>query len=256
MNANFKDQVKLFMIFDILGDTVRTGPQLWKIDRKRLEDVKNHIFDLLLITRILKKHLPSFLDFDKINDYIICHDLPEAITGDITKFEGVSEKEKKRVTNIAIDYLVAKFQNVIDLANILTNYENKSDIEAKVVNMIDKVHSSTTFIKYQSEQNIDKDNPDIIKSLREHPFVVKKVAEGKDIADVFFEFHIMSVNISDEECKLYNISRSDADQIVNTIRGFASEFYQQKLNGTLLNVTQEFPIDAMKYNRNSNKKAA
>ena len=35
------------------------------------------------------------LDFDKINDYILCHDLPEAITGDITKFEGVSEEERK-----------------------------------------------------------------------------------------------------------------------------------------------------------------
>ena len=132
MNANFKDQVKLFMIFDILGDTVRTGPQLWKIDRKRLEDVKNHIFDLLLITRILKKHLPSFLDFDKINDYIICHDLPEAITGDITKFEGVSFEEITRVTEIAIDYLSEPFKDVIDLNTILTNYEAKTDLESKI----------------------------------------------------------------------------------------------------------------------------
>jgi len=31
MEPNFKNDVKLFMIFDILGDTVRTGPQLWHI---------------------------------------------------------------------------------------------------------------------------------------------------------------------------------------------------------------------------------
>ena len=96
MAYNFKDEVKLFMIFDILGDTERSGPLQWKIERERLEDVKNHILDLLLITRILRKYFPSNLDYDKITDYIICHDLPEAITGDITKFEGVSNEEIKR----------------------------------------------------------------------------------------------------------------------------------------------------------------
>lgn len=250
MEYNFSNDVKLFMVFDILGDTERTGPLLWRINRKRLEDVKNHILDLLLIARILKKHFPTSLDYSKINDYIMCHDLPEAITGDITKFEGVSGDEIKRVTNIAIDYLSNRFGNILDLETILNDYENKIDIEAKVVNMIDKVHSSTTFIKYQSEQNIDMDDPNIITELRNHPFVVEKIEEGKDLADIFFEFHMMSVNITDEECERYNISRDNADRIVNAIRAFASEMYNQKLNGTLLDFKTDFPNEAMKYNRN------
>ena len=250
MEYNFSNDVKLFMVFDILGDTERTGPLLWQIDRKRLEDVKNHILDLLLIARILKKYFPTNLDYSKINDYIMCHDLPEAITGDITKFEGVSGDEIKRVTNLAIEYLSNKFGNVLDFGTILNDYENRIDIESKVVNMIDKVHSSTTFIKYQSEQDIDMDNPRIIPELRNHPFVVKKIEEGKDLADIFFEFHMMSVDITDEECKRYGISRDNADRIVNAIRAFANEMYNQKLNGTLLDAKKDFPKDAMKYNRN------
>ena len=136
MQYNFDQDVKLFMIFDILGDTERTGPILWKIKRKRLEDIKNHILDLMLIARILRKHFPSYINFDKIYDYIICHDLPEAVTGDITKFEGVTEEEIKRVTNIAIDYLSSNFNDVIDFSTILNNYENRSDIESKIVNGI------------------------------------------------------------------------------------------------------------------------
>lgn len=250
MEYNFNNEVKIFMVFDILGDTERTGPLLWQINRKRLEDIKNHILDLLLIARILKKYFPTTLDYNKINDYIICHDLPEAITGDITKFEGVSDDEIKRVTNIAIEYLSNKFGNILDFETILNNYESKTDIESKVVNMIDKVHSATTFIKYQSEQDIDMNNPRIIPELRNHPFVVKKIKEGKDLADIFFEFHIKSVNITDEERKRYNISKEDADKIVNAIRAFANEMYNQKLNGTLLNVKKDFPNHAMKYNRN------
>jgi len=250
MEYNFNDDVKLFMVFDILGDTERTGPLLWQIERKRLEDVKNHILDLLLIARILRKYFPDDIDYDKINDYIMCHDLPEAITGDITKFEGVSGDEIKRVTSLAINYLSSRFGNVLDFRTILNNYEDRVDIESKIVNMIDKVHSSTTFIKYQSEQDVDMDNPRIIPELRNHPFVVKKIEEGKDLADIFFEFHMKSVDITNEECEKYSISKENADKIVNAIRAFANEMYNQKLNGTLLNVKKDFPTDAMKYNRN------
>jgi len=115
--------------------------------------------------------------------------------------------------------------------------------------MIDKVHSSTTFIKYQSEQDVDMDDPRIISELKNHPFVVKKRAEGKDLADIFFDFHMQSVEITNEECERYAISREDADKIVNAIRSFANELYNQKLNGTLLDVKQDFPKAAMIYNR-------
>jgi len=250
MKYSFNQEVKLFMVFDILGDTERTGPLLWKIERKRLEDVKNHILDLLLIARILKKHFPSNIDYNKITDYIICHDLPEAITGDITKFEGVPEEEIKRVTNIAIKYLSNTFGDILDFSTILTGYENRVDIESKIVHMIDKVHSSTTFIKYQSEQDINMNDPRIIPELRNHPFVVVKIAEGKDLADIFFEFHSKAVNITNEECTKYGINRENADKIVNAIKEFANEMYKQKLNGTLLDIKTTFPKEGMQYNRN------
>lgn len=242
---SFEKEVKLFMIFDILGDMERTGPHLWYIERKRLEDIKNHVLDLILIARILKQYLPDYLDYDKLYDYIICHDLPEAITGDITKFEGISNDEIKRVTNIAINYLAEKFNDIIDFKTILNNYENRVDLETKVVHMIDKVHSSTTFIKYQSEQDINLNDPRIIPSLRQHPFVVEKINEGKDLADIFFEFHIKAVEITDEECEKYNINREDANQIVATIKSFVTEMYNQKLNKTLLNAKEDFPEDAI-----------
>jgi 5'-deoxynucleotidase YfbR-like HD superfamily hydrolase len=253
MEYKFDKEVRLFMVFDILGDIERTGPLLWKIDRKRLEDVKNHILDLIIITRILRKYFPSYLDFDLIYDYILCHDLSEAITGDITKFEGVSEEEIKRVTKTSIDFLSKTFNDVIDFEKIINGYENRIDIESKVVHMLDKLHSSTTFMKYQSEQSINMDNPDIIFELRNHPFVVKKIAEGKDLADIFFEFHFMALNITDEECKKYKVSRHDADLIVNAIRAFANEIYSKKINKTLLVDSNEFPTDAMIYNRNIKK---
>lgn len=253
MKYNLDKELKLFMIFDILGDTERTGPLLWKIDRVRLEDIKDHVFDLLLIFRILRKYFPENIDDYKVFDYIICHDLPESITGDITKFEGVPKEEIDRVTNMAIDYIDSLIKGVIDFSTILDNYEKRIDIESKIVNMLDKVHSSTTFIKYQSEKYIDMDNPGILPILRKHPFVVEKIQEGKDLADIFYEFHLKAVTISDEECQRYNISREDADNIINVIRSFVGEMYNQKVNKNLFEFKKTFPKEAMVYNRNLKK---
>lgn len=83
--------------------------------------------------------------------------------------------------------------------------------------MIDKVHSATTFIKYQSEKNIDMNDTRIIPELRNHPFVVQKIEEGKDLADIFFEFHLKAVEITDEECQKYNITRESGNKIVSII---------------------------------------
>ena len=253
MEYNLKKEVNLFMIFDILGDTVRSGPLQWYIDRKRLEDVKNHVMDLIFIYERLEKHFPIKLNQDKVINYCIYHDLPEAITGDITKFQGVSEEKRKEVTTKAENYLIERFKDIIDFKTIFHNYNNRTDIEAKIVHMIDKVHSSTTFIKYQSEKNINMNDSRIIKILRYHPFVVEKINEGKDLADTFFEFHMKAVNITDEECKKYNITRDGADIIVNTIKSFASEMHNQKVNGTLLEIDKDFPIESLKYNSKYNK---
>lgn len=245
-----ENEVKLFMIFDILGDTKRSGPVLWCVDRERLEDIKDHILDLLLIARILKNKLDKYINYDKLYDYIICHDLPEAITGDITKFEGVSGEEIDRVTEIAIDYLDNLFNGIIDIKRLINEFDNSSTLEAKVAKMIDKVHSATTFIKYQTEKNIDVNNPKIIKELRYIPFVDEKINEGMDVADIFYEYHRQAVMISEEERVRYNLSIDDANIIVNTILGFIDEFYKEKKNKTLLNNKNYFPKEAMVYNRN------
>lgn len=248
MENNFKGEVQLYMIFDRLNDVIRRGPLLWKVKRERLAEIKDHSFDLIIILKLIEKYWPLNINCNKIIDYMIFHDLPEAITGDITKFEGISEEEIKRVTDIAEDWLKKLFNDVVNIEEIFDNYKNKVDIESKIAHMIDKVHSAIEFIKYQSENNIDIDNPEIPHILRNHPFVVKKAYEGKDVADIFYDFHIKAADISEEECQKYGITLEDAEKIVSSIREFMLEIYNQKLNGTIFDIIKAFPKDAMIYN--------
>lgn len=88
--------------------------------------------------------------------------------------------------------------------------------------------------------------------LRYYPFVVEKINKGKDLADIFFEFHLKAVNITSEECGKYNITRDEADTIINIIKSFATEMHNQKLNGTLVNFDKGFPKEVLKYNSKDN----
>lgn len=243
-------EVKLYMVYDILSDTIRTGPKLWKIDRKRLADIKNHSLDLLLIYRILRDKFPIKLDNDKMYDYLMFHDLPEAITGDITKFEGVSSEESDRVKSLAINYLNDRFGNIIDFDKVINGFENQVDLEAKIAYMIDKIYSGIEFIKYEAEKPINVKNPSVNSSLINYPYVKKSIEEGKSVSEMFYIYHSKSVKITDEELEKYGISRNIADQIVSIILSFIDELYEEKENKTLFDEKKNFPKEATIYNRN------
>lgn len=247
MTYNFKDTVRTFMVFDILGDTLRSGPVIWAVNRSRIEDVKNHVLDLILMYRLLERYLPSDLNGLRIIDYMLIHDLPEAITGDITKFEGVTEEEKTKVNNMAIDFLIRTYNDVLDFKDLFFSYEEGRDIEAKIVSMLDAVSSSTTFLKYQCEGRIDLNSDKIIPTLK--PYVDLARKENCDVGDIFYNYHRKRIAFTDEEIARYRISKDEADYITEVIKSFLDEFYSQKLDGSLIKANAKFPTSATIYKR-------
>jgi len=238
---------KLYMIFDILGDIPRTGPLLWKVDRKRTEDIKDHIFDLLLMVQILKKYFPEGINYDLLNNYIICHDLEEAITGDITAFEGVSKEEKDRVNTIAMNYLIDNFGSVLDLDTYFNDFESKKNIEAHIAYMLDKVDSVIPFLKYDGEKEINMDNKEIVEALKNSEAVVEGRKKWKTVSDIFYDYHLRSVKITFDQIKQYGITEEDANKIVNAIKEFMNEIYIEAKN--VKKIKDNFPKEASIYNK-------
>lgn len=240
-------EAKLYMIFDMLGDMERSGPLLWCVDRKRTEDIKDHVFDLIVIVKILEKYFPPYIDCNKIIMYALVHDLEEAITGDITVFEGVSKEEKIRVNSMAMEYLIKVFNSVIDFNTYMHNYEEKVDIESHILHMIDKVEGSIPFIKYDAEKEIDIDNPNVIPELRYSKAVVDFHSKGESVGEGFYHYHLKSVVITDEQLEKYNISREDADKITNAIKGFMKSIFIEAKR--VEKIKKDFPSEASKYKR-------
>lgn len=249
-NDKIKKEAKLFLIFDMLGDLKRSGAVQWKVKREKTEYVKDHVFDLIILTKLIKPYLPKFVDIDKIIDYAIVHDLEEVITGDITGFEGVSKEEKNRVNKIAMDYLIDTYGDILTLNKLFNEFENSETIEAKILHMLDKISSSIPFMKYDNEELIDMDNSEIIESLRTNPGVVKLKQQGLTLGEIFYVWHLKSVNISDDELNKYNISREDADMITNAIKNIMLAIHDEIPH--LKEIEEDFPKEAMLYKNLNN----
>lgn len=240
-----KAEAKLYLLLDMMGDLRRSGALQWKIQRNRTEDIKDHVFDLVVMTRMLKDYLPSYVDTGKMIDYALVHDLPEIITGDITGFEGITREQKRIVNTLAIEYLTEKYGSVMNLGFLINGFEEKVDLEAKILSMLDKVNSSIPFMKYDNESTVDMDNPEIIECLRNNEDVVKMKNKGMSLGEIFYVWHLRSVNFTDDELFKYNISREDANRITDTIKLFMASVHDEiKYINELVT---DFPKEATTY---------
>lgn len=240
------NEAKLYFIFDMLGDMERSGPKLWHVKRERLEDIKDHILDLIILERMLSNYFPSNIQCDKIIDLALVHDIEEVITGDIPgEFNGVSKEEKKRVNNIAIDYICDRFEGILPFRQLFDEYENVTTIESKICHMLDKVQSIIPFAKYDSESEIDMNDPRINNILQRLPLIVEGKKQGKKLSELFYDYHIKAVNITDEELDRFGISRPEADSICQVIKSFMNSIMEQSKH--INDIKNDFPKEASIY---------
>ena len=151
-----------------------------------------------------------------------------------------------------MDYLIKEYGDVINLEKLLNEFEGKTTLEAKILHMINKMDSSIAFMKYDSENKVDLDNPRIIKSLRFNKDVVKMKEQGLSLGEMFYLYHLRSVNFSEEEITKYNISKEDADMITTAIKDLMKNIHDDIPNTDKL--IEDFPEDATPYRFINDKK--
>ena len=134
---------------------------------------------------------------------------------------------------------------MLNINTLLDDFENSKDLEAKTLHMIDKVHSSIEFLKYDNENKVDMDNPEIIEILRENPRIVKLKKQGLSLGELFYVWHLSSVNFTEEEIMKYNISNEDADRITSSIKEFMESIFEKTKN--IHKIKEDFPEEATIY---------
>jgi 5'-deoxynucleotidase YfbR-like HD superfamily hydrolase len=138
-----KEQDPLEALFNMVALTHRfqqTKRTIYATGEDRFENDAEHSFQLALIAWYLieKQKLP--LNKEKVLLYALCHDLPEAYTGDKSFYRTKEEdKSKKELEKEAVKQLLKDHPDFPSLGATITTYEEMCDEESKFVYALDKI---------------------------------------------------------------------------------------------------------------------
>ncbi|KAL3535258.1 hypothetical protein ACH5RR_003719 [Cinchona calisaya] len=139
-----------------LKTTKRTG---WvKREVENPESIADHMYRMGVMA-LIAADLPG-VNRDKCIKMAIVHDIAEAIVGDITPSDGISKLEKSRREGEALEHmckLLGGGPRAKEIADLWTEYEENTSLEAKVVKDFDKVEMILQALEYENEQGKDLD---------------------------------------------------------------------------------------------------
>mgnify|MGYP001586262197 FL=1 len=136
-----ENTVELLHQIGKLKDLKRTGWVLRKVPNS--ESVADHSFRVSVMALLLSEKFK--LDVNKCVQMALIHDIAEAVIGDITIHDKITNKEKHKFEDRAMKSLFVKNRDILGLWN---EYEERKTPEAKFVYQIDKLETLLQAFEY------------------------------------------------------------------------------------------------------------
>lgn len=115
-----------------------------------------HIFKLSFLVMLIAPYLKSNVDYTKMLEIALVHDIAEGKTGDYTAANQIVhpelKEEKQLRESIAIKEIKAKLPTPLDkkVYDLYQEYEKKQTLEAKIVSALDKLEANLQANQYNN----------------------------------------------------------------------------------------------------------
>ena len=128
-----------------LKNLIRSGWTRYEISRP--ESVADHSYRMVLMAMALGTR--AGLDTLRLIMLCVVHDLPEALAGDITPHDGVTDEEKHKREEEALRDLVKDIPDGDAYIKLWMEYEAQETPEARMAHQIDKLEMAIQAREYQ-----------------------------------------------------------------------------------------------------------
>ncbi|KAJ1921738.1 hypothetical protein H4219_000471 [Mycoemilia scoparia] len=139
--------VEFLLLVENLKRTKRTGWVNSGINQP--ESIADHMYRMSIMTMLIDD--PS-LDKNKCVKMALVHDLAESKVGDITPFDGITNKTKHELERSAMEEIVKLLENseqANEMFALWQEYEDNSTPEAMLVHDIDKCEMIIQALSYE-----------------------------------------------------------------------------------------------------------
>ena len=128
-----------------LKTLTRSGWTRFEIPRS--ESVADHSYRMVLMAMVLGDR--AGLDTMRLMKLCVVHDLPEALAGDITPHDGISDEEKHTREEQALREMVKDIPDSGVYLDLWLEYEAQETPEARMARQIDKLEMAMQAREYQ-----------------------------------------------------------------------------------------------------------
>ncbi|MCA9661572.1 MAG: HD domain-containing protein [Myxococcales bacterium] len=116
------------------------------------ESVAAHSWGVAWLVLVLA---PPSIDRGRALAIAVIHDLAEVDVGDVTPYDGVSQEEKRRQEEAAIEELVGGLPGGDELRALWLEYEDQSSPEGRFVKACDRLDMALQAQRYAAAQGVE-----------------------------------------------------------------------------------------------------
>ena len=149
--------IEYYVLCNKLKNIIRTGWLDWKVKRKRIESVAEHIYGTQMLALAIYSEYKYEIDIKKVILMLALHELEEIKIGDITQFQ-ITKKEKKKIGKKAVEDIIKNLNIKEDIDKIIDEFDERITKEALFAHHIDKLECDLQCKLYDEEKCVDLNN--------------------------------------------------------------------------------------------------
>ena len=113
-----------------------------------------HIFKLSFLVMLIQPYLKQDVDYTKMLELALIHDIAEGKTGDYTVANQIAHPELKKEKQLREAQAIKELKKMLPsplnqkLDTLFEEYENKETLESKIVSMLDKLEANLQANQY------------------------------------------------------------------------------------------------------------
>ena len=149
--------IEYYVLCNKLKNIIRTGWLDWKVKRKRIESVAEHIYGTQMLALAIYSEYKYEIDIKKVILMLALHELEEIKIGDLTPFQ-ITKKEKKKIGKKAVEDIIKNLNIKEDIDKIIDEFDERITKEALFAHHIDKLECDLQCKLYDEENCVDLNN--------------------------------------------------------------------------------------------------
>lgn len=178
--------IEYYVLCNKLKDIVRTGWKDWKVKRKRIESVAEHIYGTQMLAIAIYSEYKYDIDIKKVILMLALHELEEIKIGDLIPFQ-ITKEDKKKIGKIAVEDIVKNLNIKEDIKDLIDEFDERITKEALFAHHIDKLEANIQCKLYDEENCVDLNNQDNNK-LYHIEEVQKYIESTKSWSETWIDF--------------------------------------------------------------------